>query len=90
MERLNKYLAHAGVGSRRHCDSLIAGGRVKIDGEIVRTLGVQIDPAKNRVAVDDQMIRSEKLVYCTRNGIKFAAWFKMQKRIVKTTVASMN
>ena len=28
MDRLNKYLAHAGVGSRRHCDTLIAAGAV--------------------------------------------------------------
>ena len=33
MERLNKYLSHAGVGSRRHCDDMINHGRVKVDGE---------------------------------------------------------
>ena len=46
MLRLNKYLAHAGVGSRRHCDDLIVAGRVKINGEIVRDLGMRVDPAK--------------------------------------------
>src|SRR5437660_2367797 len=63
MERLNKYLAHAGVGSRRHCDALIAAGRVKIDGEVVRELGTQIDPERHRVAVDDHAVRAEKPVY---------------------------
>ena len=56
MERLNKYLAHAGVGSRRHCDKLIAAGRVKVDGVKVTELGLKIDPAKHQVAVDDPAV----------------------------------
>ena len=67
MERLNKYLAHAGVGSRRHCDTLIAGGRVKIDGMRVTDLGTQIDPAKHKVSVDDQQVHAEKPVYWAVN-----------------------
>lgn len=59
MERLNKYLAHAGIGSRRHCDELIAAGRVKIDGRIVRDLGVKVDIEKNKISVDDNNVRSE-------------------------------
>jgi 23S rRNA pseudouridine2605 synthase len=67
MERLNKYLAHAGVGSRRHCDKLIAAGRVKVDGVKVTELGLKIDPAKHQVAVDDQPVKAEKLVYWAVN-----------------------
>jgi 23S rRNA pseudouridine2605 synthase len=63
MERLNKYLAHAGVGSRRHCDDLILHGRVRIDGQVVRELGVKVDPASQEVSVDDQPLASERLVY---------------------------
>jgi 23S rRNA pseudouridine2605 synthase len=63
MERLNKFLAHAGVGSRRHCDDLIATGRVKVNGAVVRELGVKVDPDTVRVTVDDQPVREEKLVY---------------------------
>jgi len=63
MERLNKFLAHAGVGSRRHCDDLIAAGRVSIDGQRVRELGTHVDPATQKVFVDDVPIHSEKLVY---------------------------
>ena len=44
MERLNKFLAHAGVGSRRHCEELIVRGRVSVDGAVVRELGVKVDP----------------------------------------------
>src|SRR6059058_5420259 len=53
MERLNKFLAHAGVGSRRHCDTLIAKGRVKVDGVRVTDLGTKINPQVHQVAVDD-------------------------------------
>jgi len=63
MERLNKYLAHAGVGSRRHCDSLIVAGRVKINGQRVIDLGIRVDPAIQKVSVDDQPIQAEKFVY---------------------------
>lgn len=63
MERLNKYLAHAGIGSRRYCDELIAAGRVKIDGRVVRDLGIKIDPEQHKVSVDDHPVKSEKLVY---------------------------
>ena len=63
MERLNKYLAHAGVGSRRHCEELILAGRVSIDGHTVRELGTKIDPAGQRVSLDGRPVRAERLVY---------------------------
>ena len=62
MERLNKLLAHAGIGSRRHCDDLIAAGRVSIDGQINREMGTRIEPGQ-RVAVDGEPIHGEKHVY---------------------------
>jgi 23S rRNA pseudouridine2605 synthase len=63
MERLNKYLAHAGVGSRRHCDDLIAQGRVAVDGARVRDKGARIDPATQAVAVDGQPLKAERPAY---------------------------
>src|SRR5262245_64968763 len=62
MERLNKYLAHAGVGSRRHCDDLIAAGRVTVDGVAVREFGTRVAEGQ-QVAVDGKPIEAEKLVY---------------------------
>jgi 23S rRNA pseudouridine2605 synthase len=62
MDRLNKFLAHAGVGSRRHCDDLIAAGRVKVNGTVVRDMGVKVDAA-HQVSVDDQPVKAEKAVY---------------------------
>lgn len=67
MERLNKVLAHAGVGSRRHCDDLIRAGRVAVDGQIVRDLGTKVDPATSRIAVDGTPIRDERTVYWLLN-----------------------
>ena len=67
MERLNKFLAHAGVGSRRFCDTLITAGRVKVDGVRVTDLGLKIDPAAHQVAVDDQPVKTEKPVYWAVN-----------------------
>lgn len=67
MERLNKFLAHAGVGSRRHCDELIAAGRVKVDGQRVTHLGHQIEPDAHKITVDDHPVRAESLVYWVVN-----------------------
>ncbi|MBA9006398.1 pseudouridine synthase [Thermomonospora cellulosilytica] len=50
--RLQKALADAGVGSRRHCEQLIAEGRVKVDGKVVSWFGARVDPAKVVIHVD--------------------------------------
>ncbi|MCI0639425.1 MAG: rRNA pseudouridine synthase [Gemmataceae bacterium] len=66
MDRLNKYLAHAGLGSRRHCEELIVAGRVTIDGQPVRELGTRVAPGQT-VSVDGQPVRSERHVYWLLN-----------------------
>jgi 23S rRNA pseudouridine2605 synthase len=63
MERLNKFLAHAGVGSRRHCDELIRRGRVKVAGQVVRELGTKVEPQGTEVCVDDQPLHAERAVH---------------------------
>lgn len=70
MERLNKVLAHAGVGSRRFCDELIAAGRVSVDGRKIRELGFRVDPEQQRICVDDVPIRVEKPTYWIANKPK--------------------
>ncbi|HEX6789805.1 MAG TPA: pseudouridine synthase [Candidatus Krumholzibacteria bacterium] len=54
--RLNHYLAQLGVGSRRACDALIAAGRVRIDGKVVRELGTKIVPGAHNVLVDNHPV----------------------------------
>jgi 23S rRNA pseudouridine2605 synthase len=62
--RLQKVLASAGVGSRRHCEQLIAEGRVTVAGIGVAELGTRVDAATAVVRVDGKRInlRSD-LVY---------------------------
>lgn len=55
-ERLARFLAHAGVASRRHAEELIAGGRVQVNGVIVTAQGARIDPARDTVSVDGKEI----------------------------------
>ena len=54
-ERLQKVLAAAGVASRRSAETLIAAGRVTVDGRVA-TLGTQADPDRSVIAVDGRVI----------------------------------
>ena len=54
-ERLQKVLARAGVGSRRACEELIAGGRVTVNGEVAR-LGRRVDEQHDVVEVDGALV----------------------------------
>jgi 23S rRNA pseudouridine2605 synthase len=66
--RLQKVLAAAGVGSRRHCEELIGAGRVEVDGEVVRRFGARVDPKHQVIRVDGRRIpASEDLVYVALN-----------------------
>ena len=58
-ERLQKFLARAGVASRRQCEALITAGRVQVNGEVVRTLGTRVRPGRDRVQVDGVGLRAE-------------------------------
>jgi 23S rRNA pseudouridine2605 synthase len=55
--RINRFLARCGLGSRRAVESLVAGGRVRVNGEQVRDLGRQVDPETDRVEVDGSVVR---------------------------------
>ena len=54
--RLNRYLAAAGVGSRRHCDELIEAGRVTVNGQVCTNFSTQ--PVEgDHVKVDHRLVR---------------------------------
>ena len=66
--RLQKVLAEAGVGSRRHCEELIGAGRVEVDGETVRRFGARVDPDHQVIRVDGKRIPAKPgLVYLAFN-----------------------
>ncbi len=57
MERLNKYLAQAGVASRRQADLLIRAGKVKVNGVVVSEMGIRINSQDDQVEVDGKSIK---------------------------------
>src|SRR5258708_12310855 len=57
--RLNRFLAAAGLGSRRHCDELIAAGRVTINGRVCTDFSAQ-PTERDHVKVDGKLIHSER------------------------------
>ena len=62
--RVQKFLAHQGIASRRAIEKMINDKRILINGEIVTEQGAKIDPEKDTVAVDGMVIKSaEKNVY---------------------------
>ncbi|WP_419948812.1 pseudouridine synthase [Candidatus Palauibacter sp.] len=54
--RLQKFLAGAGVASRRACEELIASGRVRVNGRVVTTPGTRVEPESARVEVDGRRV----------------------------------
>ena len=61
--RLQKFLADAGVASRRAGEQFILDGRVAVNGEIVRLLGSKVDPDHDAVTVDGQPVRTRRKLY---------------------------
>lgn len=67
-ERLSRFLAHAGVASRRAAEELISAGRVRVNGVAITTQGVRIDPQQDEVKVDGRVIQAvSKHVYVLLN-----------------------
>ncbi len=67
--RLNKYIADAGICSRREADKLILAGAVSINGEVVTVLGTKVSRT-DRVQFGDQTLAREKLRYLLLNKPK--------------------
>lgn len=58
--RLQKYLADCGIASRRKSEELILAGKVKVNGKIVRELGVKVNPDRDKVMYEDKLIKIQK------------------------------
>lgn len=62
--RLQRVMADAGVGSRRHCEQLIEQGAVRVNGEVIDALPAWVDPARDRVEVSGRPVSEpERHIY---------------------------
>ncbi|MCO6431253.1 MAG: rRNA pseudouridine synthase [Deltaproteobacteria bacterium] len=55
--RLQKFLSECGVASRRKAEELISGGKVRVNGEIVKELGTKVDPERDIVKVRNKTVK---------------------------------
>ena len=67
--RLNRYIAQAGICSRREADTLILSGVIQVNGKVVTELGFKIKP-KDQVKYGDQRLNHEKKIYLLLNKPK--------------------
>ncbi len=67
--RLNRFIANAGICSRREADTFITAGVVKVNGQVVTELGSKVSPA-DEIRFDDRIIRPERKVYVLLNKPK--------------------
>jgi pseudouridine synthase len=69
--RLNKYLAHCGLGARRKCESIILANRVQINDQVVQDLATQVNLAQDVVMVDEKTVHPyERTMYVLLNKPK--------------------
>jgi pseudouridine synthase len=61
--RLQKFLAEAGLASRRAAEQIILAGRVYVNGQPVRLLGTKVDPIHDEVTVDGKPVRARRKLY---------------------------
>jgi len=67
MVRLQKFLADAGIASRRAGEQIILAGRVAVNGEVVAELGARVDPKHDKVVVDGKPVRVRRKLYVALN-----------------------
>jgi 23S rRNA pseudouridine2605 synthase len=65
--RLQKFIADAGVASRRAGEQFILAGRVAVNGETVRLLGTKVDPEHDKITVDGAPVRTKRKIHAALN-----------------------
>lgn len=68
--RLNRFIANAGICSRREADRLIEIGEIFVNGNIITELGSKIDPSKDVVHYGQELVKGEKKQYVLLNKPK--------------------
>ncbi|MFD2066790.1 pseudouridine synthase [Pontibacter silvestris] len=67
--RLNRFIANAGVCSRREADSLIEAGEIRVNGDVVTEMGFKVKP-EDTIQYGKKVLNREKLVYVLLNKPK--------------------
>ncbi|QGU94221.1 pseudouridine synthase [Clostridium bovifaecis] len=67
MERLDKVLSNLGYGSRKEIKILVKNGVVEVDGEIVKSSDIKVDPEKAKIKVSGEEINYRKYIYIMMN-----------------------
>lgn len=80
--RINKFLAECGLASRRNCETLVTGGRVKINGKKVTNLATEVNEEIDLVSVDG---KSVKLV-----GVEDRGLYDKLLSLIPDVVAAFN
>jgi len=62
-ERLQKVLAARGIASRRAAEEIIKAGRVKVNGQVVREMGVKVNPERDNILVDNKQLARPRMRY---------------------------
>lgn len=92
--RLQKYMAMAGVASRRKSEELISQGKVKVNGKVITEMGFDVDEFSDDVSVSNQLIEIERRqVYILLNkptGYITSAKDQFGRKTVLDLVASIN
>jgi 23S rRNA pseudouridine2605 synthase len=68
--RLNRYISNAGICSRRKADELISAGVVSVNGVVISELGHKVDPQKDEIRYNGELLKREKMVYVLLNKPK--------------------
>jgi 23S rRNA pseudouridine2605 synthase len=59
--RLNRFLALAGLGARRKCESLVWDGRIEVNGETATSPGLDVNPEQDRITCDGERLRPPRV-----------------------------
>jgi pseudouridine synthase len=65
--RLQKFLAEAGIASRRGSEQVIVAGRVTVNGQLASQLGAKVDPLHDQVTVDGRVVGRKRKLYIALN-----------------------
>ena len=82
--RLQKVLAEAGLASRRDCEQLIEAGRVRVNGQVRKSLPVFVNPATDRIEVDGDVVKPHKPRGGVRGGHTYVILNK-PRHVITTT-----